>query len=140
MTTRVSRVLAVSAGAVMLCLVTSVFAQAPAAGSASEAYLKYRKAFDGAKKIDELLPYMVAARRKDVESTPAAERAEMFDMIKTMGALTNLKVVKETPAGNEATLTVEALDSDKAKSTGTIQMVKEGGSWKVGKESWKSGN
>jgi hypothetical protein len=124
----------------MLCLVAPVFAQAPAAGSASEAYLKYRKAFDGAKKIDELLPYMVAARRKDVEATPPAERAEMFDMIKMMGALTDLKIVKETPAGDKATLTVQALDSDKAKSTGTIDMVKEGGAWKVGKESWKTGN
>ena len=140
MTTWVSRMRAVSAVALMLCLVAPVFAQAPAAGSASEAYLKYRKAFDSAKKIDELLPYMVAARRKDVEATPAAERAEMFDMIKTMGALTDLKVVKETPAGSEATLTVEALDSDKAKSTGTIQIVKEGGSWKVGTESWKHTN
>lgn len=136
MTTWLSRMRAVSAGVLMLCLVAPVFAQAPAAGSASESYLKYRKAFDSAKKIDELLPYMVAARRKDVEATPAAERAEMFDMIKSMSALTGLKVVKETPTSTGATLTVEALDSDKAKTTGTIEMVKEGGAWKVGKESW----
>ena len=121
----------------MLCLTAPVVAQAPAAGSASEAYLKYRKAFDSAKKIDELLPYMVAARRKDVEATPAAERAEMFDMIKSMSALTDIKVAKEAANANGATLTVEAVDSDKAKATGTIEMVKEGGTWKVGKESWK---
>ena len=137
MTTWLSRMRVLSVGALMLCLAAPAFAQAPAAGSASEAYLKYRKAFDSAKKIDELLPYMVAARRKDVESTPAAERAEMFDMIKSMSALTDVKVVKEASTASGATLTVEALDSDKAKATGTIEMVKEGGAWKVGKESWK---
>ena len=140
MTTWVSRMRAVPVAALMLCLVAPAYAQAPAAGSASEAYLKYRKVFDSAKKIDEVLPYMVAARRKEVESTPAAERAEMFDMIKSMSVLTNLKIVKEDPTGNGATLTVEALDSDKAKATGTIEMAKEDGSWKVGKESWKHGN
>jgi hypothetical protein len=57
-----------------------------------------------------------------------------------MSALTNLKIVKETAAGDKATLTAEALDPEKAKTTGTIDMVKEGGAWKVGKESWKSGN
>jgi len=138
MTTWVSRMRVVSVAALTLCLVAPVFAQAPAAGSASEAYLKYRKAFDSAKKVEELLPYMVAARRKEVESTPAAERAEMFDMIKTMGALTNVKIVKEAATANGATLTVEALDPDKAKTTGTIDMVKEGGAWKLGKESWKN--
>ncbi len=138
MTTWVSRMRVVSVAALMLCLVAPVFAQAPAAGSASEAYLKYRKAFDSAKKVEELLPYMVAERRKEVESTPAAERAEMFDMIKTMGALTNVKIVKEAATANGATLTVEALDPDKAKTTGTIDMVKEGGAWKLGKESWKN--
>lgn len=131
-----SRVMA--AGLLMVFLVVPVFAQGPAAGSASEFYLKYRTAFDAARKVDELLPYWVAARRKEVESTPAAERADMFDFMKAMGALTDVKIVNEAPTANGATLTVEAVDSDKAKATGTIEMLKEGGAWKVGKERWKS--
>lgn len=116
----------------------SVFAQAPAAGSASEFYMKYRKVFDAAKKVEDLLPYMSAETKKQVESTPPGERGQMFEMIKMFGAITNVKIVKEAPSPKGATLTVEALDPDKAKTTGTIEVVKEGPAWKLGKESWKS--
>ena len=63
----------------------------------------------------------------------------MFEMIKMMGDITNIKVVKETATKTGATLNVEALDPDKKKTTGTVQIVKEGTAWKVGKESWSSG-
>ena len=87
------------------------FAQAPAAGSAAEFYMKYRKVFESAKKVEELFPYMSAATRNQVEATPAAERPKMFEFIKMMGAMTNMKVVKEEPSKTGATLTVEALES-----------------------------
>ena len=106
--------------------------------TASQFYTEYRAAFDKAKKVEELLPYMSAQRRKQVESTPAAERAKMFEAIKIMGALSSVKITKEARTGDGATLSVDALDSDKAKTTGTITLVKEGGAWKVDKESFKS--
>jgi len=133
-----SKFRAVWVGLLMVALTAPVFAQAPAAGSASEFFLKYRKAFDSAQKVEELLPYWAAARRESVESTPAADRAEMFDLMKILGALTDVKIVKEVATANGATLTVQGVDSDKAKTTGTIEMLKEGGAWKVGAESWKS--
>jgi hypothetical protein len=120
----------------MLSLMMPAFVQAQ--GTASEFYLKYRKAFDAAKKIEELFPYMSAATRKDIESTPAGERSKMFEFIKMMGAVTNMKIAKETPTSTGATLSVTAIDADKAKVTGTIEIVKEGGGWKVGKENWSS--
>ena len=94
--------------------------------TASQFYMAYRSAFDKAKKIDDLLP------------TPAAERAKMFEMMKMMGAITNVKVVKETPSATGATLDVTALDPDKKPTKGTIDVVKEGGAWKIGSESWSS--
>lgn len=122
----------------MLSAVAPVWAQAPAAGSASEFYLKYRKVFEGAKKIEELLPFMSAATRKQVESTPPEERSKMFELVKLLGAITDMKIVKETPTATGATLAIEGIDSDKAKTTGTIEIVKEGGGWKIGKESWST--
>lgn len=119
-------------------LAGSAFAQAPAPGSASEFYMQYRKAFDGAKKVEELLPFMSADTRKQVESTPAGERGQMFEMIKMLGAITNVKIVKEARSPKGATLTVDAMDPDKAKTSGTIEIVKEGTAWKLGKESWTS--
>jgi hypothetical protein len=116
-------------------------AQAPAAGKAATAtdfFMQYRKAFDAAKKIEDLLGFMSASRQAQVNATPSADRPKMFEMMKMMGTLTNIKVTKETPTPAGATLTVEALDSSNAKTRGTISIVKEGGVWKVDKEEWSS--
>jgi Domain of unknown function (DUF4878) len=106
--------------------------------TASQFYMDYRAAFDKAKTVDELLPFMSAESRKQVEATPAADRAKMFELMKTMGKVTNLKIVKETKSGDGATLNAEGLDPDKKRTTGTISIIKEGGAWKLGSESWKS--
>jgi hypothetical protein len=121
----------------MLLLVTaSVFAQA--ATSPSDFYLQYRKAFDAAKKIEDVLPFMSADTTKQIQATPPAERGQMFEMIKMMGTLTNVKITKETKTATGATLTVTAIDSDKTPTIGMIEIVQEGGKWKLGKESWSS--
>ena len=122
---------------IVLAATTSLFAQA-AGQSASDFYMQYRKAFDAAKKIEDVLPFMSADTTKQVQATPPAERAQMFEMIKMMGTLTNVKIVKETKTATGATLAVTALDSDKKNTTGTIDIVQEGGKWKLGKESWSS--
>ena len=106
--------------------------------TATQFYMEYRAAFDKAKAVEDILPFMSAARRKQVESTPAAERKEMFEMIKMLGALTNIKVTKESRTAAGATLTVDALDGDKSKTTGVITLVQESGAWKIDKESFKS--
>ena len=63
----------------------------------------------------------------------------MFKMIKAFNAFTNVKVLKETKSATGATLEVEGIDEDKKKATATVELIKEGGAWKIGKESWKSG-
>src|SRR5262245_22251923 len=127
----------------VICLPLVLLATAPllaqAAGqSASDFYMQYRKAFDAAKKIEDVMPFMSADTTKQIQATPPAERAQMFEMIKMMGTLTNVKIVKETKTATGATLNVNALDSDKKNTTGTIDIVQEGGKWKIGKESWSS--
>jgi len=106
--------------------------------TASQFYMDYRTAFDKATKIDDVLPYMSKQRADQVAATPADERAKMFEMIKMMGALTEVKILKEAKTPEGATLTVEALDPDKKKTTGTVKVIKEGDAWKLDGESWKS--
>jgi len=106
--------------------------------TASQFYMDYRTAFDKASKIDDVLPYMSKQRADQVAATPADERAKMFEMIKMMGAITDVKILKETKTAEGATLTVEALDPDKKKTTGTVKVIKEGGAWKLDGESWSS--
>ncbi len=125
-------------GAFLLSLVQpAAVAQTPAQ-TASDFYMTYRTAFDKAKKIEELFPYMAKSMRAEVDATPAAERGKMFEIVKMMGALTNVKVVRETKTADGATLTVDALDPDKKKTTGKVEIVREDGVWKLGGESWSS--
>ena len=121
---------------ILLLVTASVFAQA--ATSPSDFYLQYRKAFDAAKKIEDVLPFVSADTTKQIQATPPAERGQMFEMIKMMGTLTNVKITKETKTATGATLTVNAIDSDKKPTVGTIDIVQESGKWKLGKESWSS--
>lgn len=120
---------------VCLALAAPALAQTP---TASQFYMTYRAAFDKAKTVDDLLPYMSKKTIAQVEATPAAERAPMFEMMKTMGTVTDVKITKETKTANGVTLSVEALDPDKKKTTGSITIVKEGGAWKLDGESWSS--
>lgn len=133
------RVAGFAAAALVSGLVTTPVHAQKADQTASQFFLAYRAAFDKAKSIDELLPYMAKKNVDQVKATPPAQRAQMFGMIKEMGALTNVKIVKEAKNGDGATLTVDALGPDKAKTTGTIEIVKEDGAWKLGKENWSSG-
>jgi hypothetical protein len=121
---------------ILLLVTASAFAQA--ATSASDFYLQYRKAFDAAKKIEDVLPFMSADTTKQIQATPPAERGQMFEMIKMMGTLTNVKITKETKTATGATLIVNAIDSDKKPTVGTIDIVQESGKWRLGKESWSS--
>ena len=68
--------------------------------------MAYRSAFDKAKKIDDLFPYMSKENIDQVNQTPAGERAKMFEMMKMMGAITDVKIVKETTTATGATLDV----------------------------------
>ncbi len=114
----------------------------PASQTATQFYMAYRAAFAKATKIDDILPYMSAENRKQVESTPAADRAKMFEMIKMMDTNTKVKVLKEEhKADGGAVLSVTAYDTDQKKDvSGTVSIVKEDGAWKLQKEAWASGS
>jgi hypothetical protein len=139
MTTLLSRRALLTYLLLTVLAVPAAHAQTPAAGeTATQFYLRYLAAFQKAEKIEDVLPYMAAERRKMVEETPAAERPEMFTFVKAMmGSMTDVKITKEERTSGGATLTAEAVDEDKSKVAGTITIVREDGSWKLSQESWK---
>lgn len=106
--------------------------------TASQFYMRYRAAFDKAKKIEDLTPYLSKKSLDMVNATPAAERPKFFEMMKMMGSITDVKIVKETKTADGAMLAVEALDPDKKKTSGKVEVVKEGADWKLGSENWSS--
>jgi hypothetical protein len=76
----------------------------------------------------------VSAERAAQMNTP--DFKEMFPMIQAMQPK-NIKVTGGAVDGDSATLTATG-NQDGDKATGTIAMVREGGKWKVAKESWNS--
>jgi hypothetical protein len=125
---------------VLALLITGAWMQTPPAQTATQFYKTYQAACAKATKVDDLLPFITADRKKQVEATPADQRQQMFDMMKMMMSMyTDVTVVKEDHnADGSATLTLSGLDSGKKKATGKVNVVKEGGAWKVGLESWSS--
>jgi hypothetical protein len=120
---------------------SAAFAGPPAKQTATQFYMAYRAAFDKASKIDDILPYMSAERRKEVASTPAEDRDKMFGMIKMMDTHTKVKVLREdTQADGSVVLGVSAYDTGEKKDVSAkVTVVKEDGAWKLSKESWTSG-
>ena len=99
-------------------------------GKAYTAYLKIIAAGD----MKGFLGACSAARSKEASSDPDFKK--IFPMLKAMQP-TGVKITGGAIDGTNATLLATGKD-DNQVSNGTITMVKEGGAWKVEKESWKS--
>jgi hypothetical protein len=126
----------------VLCLLSAtgvVAANQAAVQTPSQFYLAYRAAFDKATSVDQIKPYHAKSVRAQMDATPAAERGMMFEMLKMIGTVTGVKIVKETKTATRASLSVEGIDADKAKTTGEVTLVMEDGGWKIEKEDWKAG-
>ena len=112
-------------------------ALAAAAGpTATDAYKQYREALAKAMTIQDVLPYLAKSRQAEIEKTPVGIRAGMFESLKALSEVLELTVTKETPTRAGATLQVKAITGAGEDATATVQMEKENGIFKLGKESW----
>ncbi len=101
----------------------------------------YMANFDAMRKgdIEALMATAAADTRKQMEAArKEPDFPAMLEMMKAF-APTKIKITGGQDFGNTAELTLEGSDDDGTKSTGTAQMAKEGGAWKVVKTSMKSG-
>jgi hypothetical protein len=104
--------------------------------SATEAYTRYRAAFDAAKSIEEVLPYASKEKRAEIDKASPEQRKRGFEMAKELEQLAEFKVVKEEPSGEEVVLEATGTTAYGADTTGRIVMVKEDGAYKLKQESW----
>ena len=104
--------------------------------TATQFYNEYRTAWVHSKSMDTLLPYISKESRAQYEKTPKEERQPMFKMMKELGTMTGVKVVKETKTPDGYTLELTAIGPKKKPATGTAEIVIEGGAMKLKKESW----
>jgi hypothetical protein len=121
-----------------LMVFTLPVAAQKAAQTPTQFYTQYRDVWLKAKSIDPILPYLGKDSRAEIEATPKDKRQMMFEMMKMMGNMTNVKVVKETKQGDGYMLDLTATSPDKTPMKGTAEIIMEDGAMKLKKESWTS--
>lgn len=107
-------------------------------GDAGKAYLAYLKAMEKGD-VDAIARHMVKQRADQLlagRNDPQFKK--MFAFIQGM-TLKNPKYVKGNSKGDSATLEYSGVDSDGGPVTSIVSMQREGGAWKLAKESNKHG-
>lgn len=112
---------------------------APKDETPTQLYLRFRAATQTAKSMDEVTAFWSAGLIGEFNTMPEADKASTLEMIKRLeSGITDLKVVGETPTPSGAQLALEGLGPDKKPMAGTVDLVKEQGSWKlVEAEQWR---
>jgi hypothetical protein len=94
--------------------------------------LRWRTTALNAKSIDEITAFWTADTRDQFNMEPESAKADTLAMAKRfLGMQTDVKVVKETPTPDGATLSLEGLDRDKKPIVSSVDIVKENGAWKM---------
>lgn len=128
----------------MLAILGLVVAALPCAtsaaielGAAAHAYLELRALTAKATNADQVLPYLSANYRRIVSNLPRAERDDWFMRFKRVppGLVT---IQAQAQAGDRTALGAVARDASHVKWSGRIEMIREGGGWKLSDENWST--
>lgn len=140
MTPRPFRSAARALAAASFALVAVLAAPANAAGDpgpAARAYLDLRAATGKATKPEAVLPYLSAHYRRVVGGLPPGERDDWFQRFKRLPP-SPVTIQAQAVAGDRGALGAVARDAAHVKWSGRIEMVREGGAWKLDDETWSS--
>ena len=92
-------------------------------GEGTKFFMNYRAAFQEAKAVEELFPFLSKERISQVEKTPKQDRVKMFELMKMMD-MKNVKVTKETETATGYTLEATGEGGmEGGPSKGTIRIV-----------------
>jgi hypothetical protein len=109
----------------------------PGGGDPAKAYMAYLAAL-GKGDVDALAKTMTKERSAEVLSHRADPDFKMMFAFIQQSALRNPKFTKGYSKGDAATLELSGKDGDGNAATSTATMMKEGGSWRLAKESMSS--
>jgi hypothetical protein len=140
MMSRPFRTSARALAAVSFAFVAGLPAAAHAAGDpgpVARAYLDLRAAAGKATKPEALLPHLSSSYRRIVSGLPSGERDEWFQRFKRFPP-TPVTIQAQAVAGDRGALGAVARDAAHVKWSGRIEMVREGGAWKLDDETWSS--
>ena len=104
-------------------------------GSPGRAYLDMRAAVQKATTPDTVFPYLSANYRRVVSNLPKGERETWLARLKRVPpAVPHLQA--QAMAEDRCALGVVARDASHVKWSGRVEMVREGGAWRLADESW----
>lgn len=104
--------------------------------TATEFYKAYRAAYAKARSFQDVASFHAKEVVDAVAQAPADQVKAMWDTAKERDPR-DVKVVKEITTATGATLELSGVGTDKTPLTGTAQLVKEAGAWKLLAEFWK---
>lgn len=102
----------------------------------TQAYLEYQAAVQKATSLAEVLPRLSAAYRAILESHPKKEHPVWLERLKESSNIKDLKITRETISGDKCTLDGSGTSARGNPVKGKVNLVKEGGAWKVDEEFW----
>jgi|GEM_PF-2325839 len=102
----------------------------------TKAYLEYQAAVQKATSLAEVLPRLSKAYRTMLESHPKKEHPVWLERLKESSNIKDLKITKETISGDKCTLDGSGTSARGNAVKGKVNLVKEGGAWKLDEEFW----
>jgi hypothetical protein len=102
----------------------------------TQAYLEYQAAVQKATSLAEVLPRLSAAYRAMLESHPKKEHPVWLERLKQSSNIKDLKITKETISGDKCALDGNGTSARGNSVKGKVNLVKEGGAWKLDEEFW----
>ena len=118
-------------GSAVLCPAVLAESKTP-----TQAYLEYQAAVQKATSLAEVLPRLSAAYRAMLESQPKKEHPVWLGRLKETSNIKDLKITKETISGDKCTLEGSGTSARGNPVHGKVNLVKEGGAWKLDEEFW----
>jgi hypothetical protein len=104
-------------------------------GSPGRAYLDIRARLEKTSSPDAMLASLSSNYRRVVSNMPKAERDAWLARMKRVPPA-QVKIQAQALAGDRAALGVVARDATHVKWSGRVEMVREGGGWKLADETW----
>ena len=107
--------------------------------SARDVYLRYRQTAAVAKSVAEIMAFWSSDLVEAFKKEPEDVRAGTVEMVRRMeGSLADVRVLEESATATRAILSLEATGPGRAPMTGSVELVKEKGAWKLTEaEQWK---
>lgn len=122
-----------------LLLVLTLLAPALAEQTPTQFYQRFLKAQAKSQDLKSLSPFFTRAKVKKLNTYSDAELVKFHQIIKMMN-IHAIRIEEEKLRGDQATLTATAkMNSFSGKvipAWGTVELVKESGSWKISEETW----